>query len=131
MRFQRLLLFIAAVPCIATASTMCDGDWMKLNAPELEQCNIEKTQQVESKLRRAYQNKLRQLAKATEPTGVSNTKIKKTLAASQKVWEQYRRLQCDFLLEQMGEASLGPAWYQGCMQEYAIDRIKWLEKNKQ
>lgn len=90
---------------------MCDGDWKNLNVGELEQCNFERTRQVEGKLRKAYQNRLRELAKATHVTGVSNAKVTKILVASQKAWEQYRKLQCNFLLEQMGEASLGPSWH--------------------
>jgi uncharacterized protein YecT (DUF1311 family) len=120
------MVIFAAIPCISTASPVCTGDWKKLNVVELEQCNLELTQQTEGNLRKTYQTKLRQLAKSPHQTGVSNARLTKALVTSQKAWERYRTAQCDFLLEQMGEASLGPSWYQGCMQEYAMDRIKWL-----
>jgi uncharacterized protein YecT (DUF1311 family) len=101
------------------ADQLCGKNPMEMSSPELFECNIKTTEQAERKMRKAYEHALRS---QREPS------LKSELAAAQKAWERYRQLQCKYLLDKMGEATEGPSWYQGCMQDMLKERTAWLEK---
>lgn len=108
---------------------------MELSANELFECNAARSERLEKKLAQAYKAAQQVLAKrartskfATDPP---YAKMKATLIASQQAWQRYRELQCDFLRDGMGAGTEAPSMYQGCMQDFAEARIKWLEEAKQ
>jgi uncharacterized protein YecT (DUF1311 family) len=110
-------LLLGALTGNVHAEVSCDKKPMEMTSQEQLECSIKAAEQAERKMQKAYQHALR---------SQHNRSLKSKLAASQQAWERYRRLQCNYVLDSMGEATEGPSWYQGCMQDMANERVKWL-----
>jgi uncharacterized protein YecT (DUF1311 family) len=112
-------LILLAFSGSVQAEVSCDRSPLDMGNEERQTCSEQARDRADRDMRQAYGKALR---------SQKDRSLKAKLAASQRAWERYRELQCAYLLGTLGEATEGLAWYQGCMQDMAKERIEWLKK---